>query len=233
MKVRVTEIFYSISGEGISSGIPTVFVRFSGCSLRCGKTQNKKLWCDTKYSLSPKSGKLFTIDEIIQVITSLTHCPKQIIFTGGEPLENDKKEFCVELTKKISKMRHNKKHAIIRLETNGKESIRGLRGMVFSMDYKLPGSGMEKFMNLDNLLVINERKNPFDELKFIVRDKRDFARSVEVIQKNSVTTNIIYSPVSGECSPQDLAHWVKSSCIPNSRLSLQLHKIIWGSQKGV
>ncbi len=233
LKSRIYEIYYSISGEGISSGIPTILVRLSGCSLRCGKIPGKKLWCDTPYALSPNKGELFSTDRVIAKIEEHTNCPVQILLTGGEPLEGDKREFCIELAKKISRRRHKKNYALIRVETNGKESIRGLRQMVFSIDYKLPGSGMESYMNLDNLKALNERNNSLDELKFIVRDKEDFQRSLEVIKEYQVKSNIIYSPVTGECSSKDLAEWMKSSCIPNSRLSLQIHKIIWGNKKGV
>lgn len=232
MKVRVSEIFYSISGEGISTGIPTVFVRLAGCSLRCGKTKNSSLWCDTPYALNPNKGEYLSVAEVLQKIQGFTLQPEQILLTGGEPLENEKKTFCKELVKKISTKRHNKK-PVIRIETNGKESIDAMDFVVFSMDYKLPGSGMESFMNLENFTILRERKNPLDEVKFVVRDRLDFQRSLEVIRQCKFLGNKIYSPVFPECDPKELAEWLKTTPTPNSRLSLQIHKILWGSKKGV
>lgn len=233
LKARVIEIYYSISGEGISTGLPTVLVRFSGCSLRCGQIDGKKLWCDSPFALNPNLGELLSVSQVLQKIKNLTNLPVQVLLTGGEPLEGEKRDFSIEIAKKISQMRHKKNYALIRMETNGKESISGMDCMVFSLDYKLPGSGMEKFMNLDNFEVLKIRKNPLDEVKFVVRDYEDFQRSQAIIKKFKLNTNILYSPVTGECSPIELSEWIKSNPHPNSRLSLQIHKYIWGNKRGV
>ncbi|MCB1189807.1 MAG: 4Fe-4S cluster-binding domain-containing protein [Leptospiraceae bacterium] len=233
MKAIVNEIFYSISGEGISTGIPTVFVRLAGCSLRCGLQQNKKLWCDTGYALNPNAGSLMSIYDVIEKIDDYAAVPAQILLTGGEPLEGEKREFCKQLAKTIYTKQSNKQFVLVRVETNGKEAIDDLEHMVFSMDYKLPGSGMEKYMNPENLQVIKSRKNPLDEIKFIVRDQSDFNRVLEVSKQYNLNTNLSISPVYNECKLDDLAEWILKADFPGLRLSIQLHKLIWGEKRGV
>lgn len=233
MKARINEIFYSLSGEGVSQGIPTIFIRFAGCALRCGQTNSKKLWCDTGYALSKNAGNEYSVEEIIKKIEEISKTPSQIILTGGEPLENEKRFFCIELTKMISQKRHNLNYAYTRIETNGKESILDLENMVYSLDYKLPGSGMEKFMNRENFHFISKRKNPLDEVKFVVRDKIDFLRAVEVIDEFLLNQNLIFSPVYNELAPEILAEWIKEKNIIGAKFSIQLHKFLWGEKRGV
>lgn len=229
----VNEIFYSLSGEGVSQGIPTVFVRFAGCSLRCGQIDGRKLWCDTGYALSKNSGTEMTLEEILDKIDSFSKSPTQLLLTGGEPLEGEKKFFCSNIAKKVYEKRHKSIFAFTRVETNGKESIQDLKYMVFSIDYKLPGSGMESYMNRDNFHCIKERNNSLDEVKFVVRDRSDFDRSLEVIQEFQLNQNLIYSSVFHDLKPTDLAEWLKEENIEGARLSIQLHKYLWGEKRGV
>lgn len=233
MKAYVNEIFYSLSGEGVSAGIPTIFIRLAGCSLRCGKSENSSLWCDTPYSLGEKMGELMDIPQILNEIIRFPVNTSQILITGGEPLTGEKKNFCQKIAKVLYKMRHNKDNALIRIETNGSESIEGLTDMVFSLDYKLPSSYMEKFMDLKNLELLNLRNHFLDEVKFIVRDRLDFDRSLEIVNHFQLNTNLIYSPVYGELSSQELAEWLKECPLSKARLSIPLHKILWGSKRGV
>jgi 7-carboxy-7-deazaguanine synthase len=234
LNTRVTEIFYSLSGEGISQGVPTVFVRFAGCSLRCGKTANKKLWCDTEYSLSPNVGEILDIDSILQKINSFHSYPSQIILTGGEPLEGLNKPISIELSKKIYELRLDGRFQRVRIETNGKEDIREIPFAVFSLDYKLPGSGMEEYMFRENFQYLLDRKNPLDEIKFVVRDKEDFNKAIYIVSKwNLGNICLLFSPVQNELEPALLAEWIKETNLPNSRLSIQLHKFLWGNQRGV
>ena len=234
MNTRVTEIFYSLSGEGISQGVPTVFVRFAGCSLRCGKTTNKKLWCDTEYSLSHNVGEILELESIIDKISSFHSNPSQIILTGGEPLEGANKLVCIELSKKIYESRLDGRFQRVRIETNGKEDIREIPFAVFSLDYKLPGSGMEGYMLPENFLYLVDRKNPLDEIKFVVRDKEDFNKAIYIISKwNLGNICLLFSPVQNELDPALLAEWLKEANLSNSRLSIQLHKFLWGNQRGV
>lgn len=235
MKSLINEIFYSLSGEGVSQGVPTVFVRLAGCSLRCGLKTGKKLWCDTPYALSNQAGEEHSVEDVIQKINSYTTNPQQIILTGGEPLEGAKKFFCIELAKMISKKRHSEDTVIIRIETNGKESIRDkeLESFAFSLDYKLPGSGMEEYMDKENFAYIKQRNSSLDEVKFVIRDRNDFDRALEVIEEFQFNQNLIFSPVYTELQPKELAEWIKSSNRKGIQLSLQLHKLLWGEARGV
>jgi 7-carboxy-7-deazaguanine synthase len=234
LNTKLTEIFYSLSGEGISQGVPTVFVRFAGCSLRCGKTATKKLWCDTEYSLSPNAGELISIEEIITKINSFHSIPTQIILTGGEPLEGNNRLASIEICKKIYESRLDGLFQRVRIETNGKEDIREIPFAIFSLDYKLPGSGMEEFMFPENFQYLRDRKNPLDEIKFVVRDKEDFKKAMYIVSKwNLGTICLLFSPVQNELEPALLAEWIKEANLPNSRLSIQLHKFLWGNQRGV
>lgn len=234
METFITEIFYSLSGEGISQGTPTVFVRFSGCSLRCGKTGERKLWCDTEYSLSPKVGIKKNVSEVLEKVHSLSPNPTQVILTGGEPLEGESRTFCRELSQRIFEERPHGIFNHVRIETNGKEDIRDIPNAVFTLDYKLPGSGMEDYMLKENFDFLVERKNSLDEIKFVVRDQVDYKKAMYVVSKwNLGNICLLFSPVQNEMEPMQLAEWIKESNLPNARLSLQLHKLLWGNRRGV
>ena len=233
MKAIVNEIFYSLSGEGVSQGVPTVFVRLAGCSLRCGLDRTRKLWCDTGYALSDKAGREMSLEDVLIKIDSFSGVPTQLLLTGGEPLEGEKKFFCAEIAKMVYLKRHNSTFAFTRVETNGKENIQDLKSMVFSIDYKLPGSGMEAEMNRENFHFIKTRSNPLDEVKFVVRDRADFDRSCEVISEFQLNQNLIFSSVYHDLKPAVLADWLKVKNILGARLSIQLHKYLWGEERGV
>ncbi|MCZ8341581.1 MAG: 7-carboxy-7-deazaguanine synthase QueE [Leptospira sp.] len=233
---KVHEIYSSISGEGISQGIPTVFVRFAGCSLRCGKTQDRKLWCDTPYALGPNQGEENSISEILNQIKILDPNQQyQILCTGGEPLEGENGKKTYVLANEVFQIRtaNYRPYPRIRIETNGKEKLSLNEPVVYTMDYKLPGSGMESEMNFENFFILEKRHNSLDEIKFVVRDRIDFQRSLEVISENKINLNLLYSPVHEELDARELIEWLKKETPPNARLSLQLHKYLWGNQKGV
>ncbi|TGM02086.1 7-carboxy-7-deazaguanine synthase QueE [Leptospira jelokensis] len=233
---KIHEIYSSISGEGISQGIPTVFVRFAGCSLRCGKTETKSLWCDTPYALGPNQGETKTLPAILDEIKALDKDHGfQILLTGGEPLEGENRTLSISIAESIYSFRkeHNQPYPASRVETNGSERITMDPFFIFTMDYKLPGSGMENRMDLENFQILEKRHNSLDEIKFVVRDRIDFERSVEVIREQKIQTNILYSPVHGEVDAKELVEWIKIDNPPKSRLSLQIHKVLWGNQKGV
>ncbi|WP_061248028.1 7-carboxy-7-deazaguanine synthase QueE [Leptospira alstonii] len=234
LKTSVHEIYLSLSGEGISTGVPTVFVRMAGCSLRCGMATGRKLWCDTPYALSPNAGEEWNLNRVLDKIQNLSPVNTQVLLTGGEPLEGRNRDFSVALGKEIFRTRKSSGlYPRPRVETNGAESIEGLDQFVFTLDYKLPGSGMEDRMSLRNLEIYNKRKNDLDEIKFVIRDRNDFERCLEVIENHRLSGNLLASPVQGELSPEVLAEWMKSSLGSGLRLSLQTHKYIWGDKRGV
>ncbi|EQA35655.1 4Fe-4S single cluster domain protein [Leptospira inadai serovar Lyme str. 10] len=234
MKSVIHEIYLSVSGEGISTGLPTIFVRFAGCSLRCGMTGSKKLWCDTPYALSPNAGREMSIDEVVFEIRSLSHTSTQVLLTGGEPLENGKKDFSKILANRLREERNSSGNfPRVRVETNGAESIQDLADMVFTLDYKLPGSGMEDKMRVENFEFLRDRNDSLDEIKFVVRDREDFERAIDVVDRFQLKGNLLVSPVFNELSPELLVEWIKESGKRDLRLSLQTHKYIWGDKRGV
>ncbi|PJZ57086.1 4Fe-4S cluster-binding domain-containing protein [Leptospira barantonii] len=234
LKTSVHEIYLSLSGEGISTGIPTVFVRMAGCSLRCGMAVGRKLWCDTPYALSPNAGEESNLNQVLDKIQELSPVNTQILLTGGEPLEGKNRDFSIALGNEIFRTRNSSGlYPRPRVETNGAESIEGLDRFVFTLDYKLPGSGMEDRMDLKNLEIYKQRNDVLDEIKFVIRDRNDFERCIEVIENHKLSGNLLASPVQGELSPEVLAEWMKSFLGSGLRLSLQTHKYIWGDQRGV
>lgn len=233
---KIHEIYSSISGEGISQGIPTVFIRFAGCSLRCGKTESRSLWCDTAYALGPNQGEEKSLESIWLELENLDpHHGYQVLLSGGEPLEGKNRDLSISIANKIYKHRTEAglPYPAARVETNGSERITEDAFFIFTMDYKLPGSGMEDRMDLENFRILEKRHNSLDEIKFVVRDRIDFDRSIEVIREQKIHTNILYSPVHGEVDAKELVEWIKVDNPPKSRLSLQIHKVLWGNQKGV
>ncbi|TGK02929.1 4Fe-4S cluster-binding domain-containing protein [Leptospira langatensis] len=234
MKTVVHEIYLSVSGEGISTGLPTIFVRFAGCSLRCGMDGTRRLWCDTPYALSPNAGKEMDLDEALAEIRLISKTPTQILLTGGEPLEDLNRVFSISLAKELRRDRESLgTYTRVRVETNGAQPIRDLEDMVFTLDYKLPGSGMEDRMIADNVKYIRDRKDALDEIKFVIRDRVDFDRTLQVIDTYSLQGNLLASPVFGELHPETLVDWIKEGGRTDLRLSLQTHKYIWGDKRGV
>ncbi|TGK11524.1 4Fe-4S cluster-binding domain-containing protein [Leptospira fletcheri] len=234
MNSVIHEIYLSVSGEGISTGLPTIFVRFAGCSLRCGMDGSRKLWCDTPYALSPNAGEKMDIESVLSEIRKLSADPVQVLFTGGEPLEGGNRNFSRVLAARLKEERRRHGRFLrVRIETNGAEPISDLEDMIFTLDYKLPGSGMEEKMLHENLHFLNERRDPLDELKFVIRDERDFVRCLEIVERFELQGNLLASPVFGELSPETLVDWIQKSGASKLRLSLQTHKYIWGDKRGV
>ncbi len=232
----IFSLFARTIGEGISQGIPTVFIRFAGCSLRCGKTNTKKLWCDTPYALGPDLGDLLKPEDILSKIDSIDPFhSKQILITGGEPLEGENGLLTRSISDLIylNRTQATKPYPASRIETNGKEALDLLPNRVFTMDYKLPGSGMESEMNLENFNILRKRHNSLDEIKFVIRDRYDFLRSLEILKEKKPDTHVLFSPVHEDLDPIELVEWLKVENPPNSRLSLQIHKFLWGNKKGV
>jgi 7-carboxy-7-deazaguanine synthase len=208
--MKINEIFYSIQGEGKWTGLPNIFVRTSGCNLRCS-------FCDTKYAY--KDGKEMSINEILNQISKY-NC-KYICITGGEPLlQNETIDIIDALLKRNYK---------ICLETNGSISVKKLsnkKSLMISLDIKCPSSNMHDKAYLKNILFLR----PDDQLKFVIKDKDDYNYAKKIVNKYKPGCTVFFQPVWGT-NPRNLADWIVYNKL-NVKLGLQLHKIIWGDRKG-
>jgi len=207
--LNITEIFYSIQGEALEVGLPTVFIRLTGCPLRCG-------YCDTTYAF--KGNNPMTIDQIIEKVREFpTH---QVCVTGGEPLAQKNVHL---LLNGLVKNKYQ-----VSLETSGSIDISEVNHAVsIVMDVKTPSSGEEHQNLISNLQYIKSS----DQIKFVIGDMDDFRWTEEFIQNKSLEGNILISPVFGQVDLRDLADWLMQSKI-KARLQVQLHKIIWGDEPG-
>jgi 7-carboxy-7-deazaguanine synthase len=206
--VRVTEIFFSIQGESTHAGKPCVFVRFTGCDLRCG-------YCDTGYAFH--GGKDLSRTEILAEVAR--HPARFVCLTGGEPvLQRELPDLCRDLLERGYE---------VSLETHGQRPLDQIpRGVKKIVDLKTPGSG-EQHRNFRELEALREG----DELKVVVCGEADFRWAVSVIDSLGLwgRVPVLFSPSFGEVAPGDLARWVLASERP-ARLQLQMHKIIWGPE---
>ncbi|MCR5350668.1 MAG: putative 7-carboxy-7-deazaguanine synthase QueE [Acholeplasmatales bacterium] len=213
--MQVIEKFVSINGEGLKQGELAVFIRFANCNLRCR-------YCDTKYSFIDPSYDEESIDEIVEYIKETN--VKNITLTGGEPLlQVDIKELMIRL----SDLGFN-----IEIETNGSIDISkflNIKNVSFTLDYKLPTSLMEKFMNVDNYNYITKS----DSIKFVCGSDKDLEKTVEIIRKYNLIdkTNCIISPVFGEIKLPSIVDFMINNNLNGVRMALQIHKIIWDPEK--
>ncbi|MGD8866744.1 MAG: radical SAM protein [Gemmatimonadales bacterium] len=206
--MKVTEIFHSIQGESSWAGLPCVFVRTTGCQLRC-------VWCDTDYAFY--GGQEMTVGEIIEQVEQIGGGCRLVQLTGGEPLLHKEIE-------PLAQQLLDRGYTVL-CETSGSLDIGRLpAATVKIMDIKCPGSGeVERnlWSNLDKL-------GPLDELKFVLRDRRDYDWAVGLIAERGLAERrILLAPVSGELDPRQLAEWMLADHVP-ARLQVQLHKVIWG-----
>jgi len=205
--MRVTEIFFSIQGEGTRAGRPCVFVRFTGCDLRCG-------YCDTAYAFH--GGRDLTRAEIRAEVAR--HPCKLVLLTGGEPLlQRELPELAQDLLSRGYE---------VTVETHGQRPTEALPPQVVRIvDVKTPGSGemTTDFGYLDRL-------RPHDEVKFVVCSEEDWRWSLDVIRRHRLEGRVplLVSPVHGAVDAKDLARWILESGV-EARLNLQLHKIVWGA----
>jgi len=209
--MKINEIFYSIQGEGNWSGLTNIFIRTTGCNLRCS-------FCDTKYAYD--DGEEMSIEKIIKIISRYP-C-KYVCLTGGEPLIQDE---AISLTKALIKKGYN-----ICLETNGSIDIGRIcdkKSLMVSLDIKCPSSNMHDKMNMDNIKKLDKK----DQLKFIIGDKKDYEYAKKIIHKYKPSCHIFLQPVYGG-NQKLLAEWILRDEL-NVKLGLQIHKIIWGDQRGI
>ena len=213
--MNISEIFYSIQGEGVEIGLPTVFVRLYACDLRCSR-------CDTMYVVEGRDFKKMTVGEVRAGIEEFG-C-KRVCITGGEPLIQ--KDEAGELAEELIKDGYG-----IVLETSGHKMpppVFWTDNCVISMDCKCPGSGMQGRMDFG----LFEKLRPRDQLKFVIADEADYEYAKQILSKYSIAANIIFQPAGG----QGLG-WITERVLDENlkqvRVLPQLHKIIWGDRRGV
>ncbi|MDD2989641.1 MAG: 7-carboxy-7-deazaguanine synthase QueE [Zoogloea sp.] len=209
--LRITEIFHSLQGETSRAGLPTVFVRLTGCPLRCS-------WCDTEYSFT--GGTTRSLDDILAEVAS--HQCQTVCVTGGEPLSQKN---CLPLLNALCDAGYS-----VSLETSGAIDISGVDPRVSRiMDLKAPGSGEEARNLLANIPLLTRH----DELKLVLAGEADYTWAKARIAEYSLTERcpVLLAPVQGQLRPADLAAWILRDRLP-VRMQVQLHKVIWGNEPG-
>jgi len=211
LSLRITEIFYSLQGEASRVGLPTVFVRLTGCPLRC-------TWCDTTYSFT--GGETMEIADILAAVAR--HPVRQVCVTGGEPLAQKE---CLPLLGALCDAGYD-----VSLETSGAFDIAPVDPRVSSiMDLKAPDSG-ESAKNLwSNLAHLKAR----DEIKIVIASREDYEWAREVVSAHALDSRcgVLFSPAQGSIDPAELAGWILEDGLP-VRFQLQLHKLLWGNMQG-
>jgi 7-carboxy-7-deazaguanine synthase len=206
--MRVTEIFFSIQGEGTRTGRPCVFVRFTGCDLRC-------VYCDTAYAFH--GGADMSQDAVIAQVAR--HPCRFVCLTGGEPvLQRELPELARALLARGYE---------VAVETHGQRPLDALpREVIRVVDVKTPGSG-----EVTTDLAYLDRLAPHDEVKFVVCSEDDFRWSRDVIRRHALEgrVHLLLSPAWGQVDPRDLVRWMLESGL-DARLSLQIHKVVWGPE---
>ena len=210
-RLRITEIFYSLQGETRTVGLPTVFVRLTGCPLRCG-------YCDTAYAF--QGGQWHEIDDILQTVAS--YQPRFVTVTGGEPLAQ---KACIPLLKALCDAGYQ-----VSLETSGALDVSAVDARVVKViDIKTPGSkevDRNLFENLAHL-------QPHDQIKFVICDQADYEWSKDIMQQHQLAhrCEVLFSPSYEQQNPGELADWILKDRL-QVRLQIQLHKYLWGNAIG-
>jgi len=207
--MRVTEIFFSVQGESSHVGKPCVFVRLTGCALRC-------VWCDTKYSYS--GGTEMSLAEVLAAVKG--HPTRLVEITGGEPLEQDD-------TYPLMASLLDRNYTVM-LETGGHVRIdRVPKPVIKIIDIKCPDSGASDTFCWDNIALAE----PHDEFKFVIASRKDYEWSRGVLRNQLMgsANTILFSPAHDEMKAKDLAEWVLADGLP-VRVQLQIHKYIWGPE---
>jgi 7-carboxy-7-deazaguanine synthase len=210
-QLRITEIFYSLQGETSRVGLPTVFVRLTGCPLRCS-------YCDTAYAFT--GGKSLALSDILAQVAQ--YSPRYVTVTGGEPLSQKN---CLPLLRALCDAGYS-----VSLETSGALDIASVDARVVRVvDIKTPSSGEVEKNRWDNLALITAN----DEIKFVICDENDYlwARQILVQYHLSDKCEVLFSPAQGALNPTQLADWILRDGLP-VRYQLQLHKILWNNEAG-
>ena len=208
--MQITEMFKSIQGESTYAGLPCIFVRLTGCNLRC-------TWCDTEHAFF--GGEDVSLDEVVKRVASLGG--KLVEITGGEPL----------LQREVYPLmdRLLQKGYDVMLETSGERKIDRIPPEVVKIvDVKCPDSGEANSFAIENL----EHLAPHDQVKFVILTRRDYEFSRDFTRERRLAERVnavIFSPVHGELDSKELAEWMLADGLAGVRLGCQLHKIIWGA----
>jgi 7-carboxy-7-deazaguanine synthase len=210
-RLRITEIFHSLQGESTLVGLPTVFVRLTGCPLRCG-------YCDTEYAF--QGGEWMLLDEILQQVS--VHQSRYVTVTGGEPLAQRN---CLSLLTRLCDAGYT-----VSLETSGALDVSETDPRVIRvMDLKTPGSGeleRNRYENIDQL-------QAHDQVKFVICSQADYQWAKQKIAGYTLNERcvVLLSPAHEQQDARELAEWILADRLP-VRLQLQLHKYLWGTKPG-
>jgi len=210
-RLRVTEIFYSLQGETRSVGLPTVFVRLTGCPLRCG-------YCDTAYAFH--GGQWLGFKHILGEVAQ--YAPRYVTVTGGEPLAQ---RACIGLLKQLCDRDYE-----VSLETSGALDVGMVdKRVVIVMDLKTPGSGEVAKNRYANIALLAAK----DQVKFVLCDRADYEWSRATLAEQRLTERceVLFSPAYGRLDPATLADWILQDRLA-VRLQIQLHKLLWGDARG-
>jgi 7-carboxy-7-deazaguanine synthase len=210
-RLKITEIFHSLQGEAQFAGVPSVFVRLTGCPLRCH-------YCDTAYAFH--GGEWWTLPAIVARVAEFS--TNDVCVTGGEPLAQ---RACPSLLTALCDQGHR-----VSLETSGAMPVESLDARVIRVvDVKTPGSGEEPRNLYDQLLTLRAQ----DQIKFVITSRADYEWSRTKLQELSLSSRcgVLFSPSHGQVAARDLAEWILADRLP-VRFQIQLHKILWGDERG-
>jgi len=210
-RLKITEVFLSLQGETSLAGWPTVFIRLTGCPLRCQ-------YCDTAYAFH--GGTWRTIDELLAEVKA--HGVRHVCVTGGEPLAQ---KSCLELLARLCDAGH-----VVSLETSGAIDVAAVdRRVVRILDLKTPGSGEVERNLWKNL----EALSPQDEVKFVICDRADYDWARSIVDQHGLASrlSVLFSPSHEQLPARELANWIVADRAP-VRMQVQLHKYLWGNERG-
>jgi len=211
-QLKIFEIFYSLQGESSRVGLPTIFIRLSGCPMRCH-------YCDTAYAF--QGGVMMDIDDIMETIKKYN--TRYVTVTGGEPLAQKE---VLSLLKVLADQNYD-----VSLETGGGISIKEVDPRIkIILDIKTPESGEEKKNHWENLNLIHAK----DEIKFVLCSREDYDWAKKILDQYKLTErcHVLFSPVYQKLNTTDLGDWILQDQLP-VRLQIQLHKLLWGEKPGV
>jgi len=207
--LNITEIFYSLQGEAKEVGIPTVFVRLTGCPLRCN-------YCDTAYAF--KGNNPLSIESIMEQVAKYN--TRYVCVTGGEPMAQSN---CLILLDTLIEAGYK-----VSMETSGSIDISPVNKKVsVVMDLKTPSSTEQSQNRYENIALLESK----DQLKFVIASRSDFDWCCSILEDYDVLSDVLFSPVYESLKPVDLADWILEKQL-NVRLQVQLHKLLWGDEKG-